>query len=82
LFTRLYLRVRKTGNKSLKQVTAAKAMKQSAEGVNAYDEIIAVGPGRRTIKTVWRPTRGAFFLERKRCKELSRAQRAQDYRES
>jgi len=43
------------------KIIPAKAMKLFAEKVNAYDEIIAVDPGRQTIAIMWSPTTGAFF---------------------
>ena len=67
------------GNECLKEVIPAKAMRLSGDKVNAYKGINAVDPGQRTIATMWIPTTGAFFSERKKNKELSRAQRALDY---
>jgi hypothetical protein len=41
-------------------------MKLSAEDVKAYNEIIALDPGRNTIAKICNPTAGAFFLEREK----------------
>ena len=57
-------------------VIPAKAMKLSAEDVKAYDEILAPDPGRRTIAMTWSAATGAFFSEREKYYELSRARRA------
>jgi hypothetical protein len=54
------------GNECLKEVIPAKAMRLSGEKVNAYKGINAVDPGQRTIATMWIPTTGAFFPERKK----------------
>ena len=56
-------------------------MKLSAEGVKAYDEILAPDPGRRTIAMTWSAATGAFFSEREKYYELSRARRARSHYE-
>ena len=56
-------------------------MKLSAEDVKAYDEILAPDPGRRTIAMTWSAATGAFFSEREKYYELSRARRARSHYE-
>ena len=46
-------------------------MKLSADDVKAYDEIIALDSGRRTVVMTWSAPTGAFFLEREKYYERS-----------
>ena len=60
------------GNDNCSQdVIPAKAMKLSADDVKAYNEIIALGSGRRTVVMTWSAPTGAFFLEREKYYERS-----------
>ena len=58
-------------DKCSQDVIPAKAMKLSAEDVKAYNEIIALDPGRKTIAKICNPTAGAFLLEREKSYEFA-----------
>jgi hypothetical protein len=56
-------------------------MKQLAEELKAYDELVPGDPDKRTFLTSWSSTTGAFFLERTKYNELPRANRVQRHHE-
>ena len=66
-------------NTCSQDVIPAKAMKLSVDDMKACEEIVALDPGRRTILTTWSPSTGAFFVERNKYYELSRARTAKEY---